>query len=387
MIGIGVIGAGYWGPKHIRNFNELPGARATMVSDLDPNRLSTIQLQYPGIRTTTDFRQLLASPDVDAVVVVTPVSTHARLAGEALQANKHVLVEKPLAATVAEAEHLIQLAKEHNRVLMVGHTFLYNPAVHALRELVQGGSLGDIYYVDAQRLNLGLFQRDINVMWDLAPHDISILLYVLGTQPLAVGASGNAYVQPGIEDVAYMQLEFPHHIRASIHVSWLDPNKVRQITVVGSKKMAVYDDVATLDKIRVYDKGVDVPAPTTSFGEFQLSYRYGEIRIPHVASTEPLRLECQHFLECVQRGSQPLSDGAQGLAVVRVLETAQAALKTATMLSMSTGRPPATNGHSLDGNGNGHNSNTNGNGQAPGMNGHQVLVGATRDHHASSGGE
>jgi predicted dehydrogenase len=290
------------------------------------------------------------------------------------QAGKHVLVEKPLAATAADAERLIQLAKEHNRVLMVGHTFLYNPAVHALRELVQEGVLGEIFYVDAQRLNLGLFQRDINVIWDLAPHDISILLYVLGMQPLSVGATGNAYVQPGIEDVAYVQLGFQNGVRASIHVSWLDPNKVRQITVVGSKKMAVYDDVSTLDKIRVYDKGVDLPTPTTNFGEFQLSYRYGEIRIPHVASTEPLRLECQHFLECIQGGRQPLSDGAQGLAVVRVLETAQAALKTASMLSVPTGRASETNGHIADRNGNGHASDTNGNGHTPELKEHQVLV-------------
>lgn len=364
MIGIGVIGAGYWGPKHVRNFNELPGTRTTMVSDLDANRLSMIQLQYPGIRTTTDFRQLLASPDVDAAVVVTPVSTHARLAGEALQAGKHVLVEKPLAASALEAEHLIQLAREHHRVLMVGHTFLYNPAVLALRDLVHDGVLGEIFYVDAQRLNLGLFQRDINVLWDLAPHDISILLYVLGAQPLAVGATGKAYVQPGIEDVAYLQLGFPQGVSASVHVSWLDPNKVRQITVVGSKRMAVYDDVATLDKIRVYDKGVDVPAPTSSFGEFQLSYRHGEIRIPHVASTEPLRLECQHFLDCIQHGSQPLSDGAQGLNVVRVLETAQAALKTSSMLPIASAPAADTNIGTF-----------NGNGHVRGVNGHEVLVG------------
>jgi predicted dehydrogenase len=379
MIGIGIIGAGYWGPKHIRNFNELPGCRATMVSDLDPGRLSAVQSQYPGIRTTTDFRQLINSPDVDAVVVVTPVSTHARLAGEALKAGKHVMVEKPLAATTAEAEHLIALAKEHNRVLMVGHTFLYNPAVHALKELIEDGVLGDIFYVDAQRLNLGLFQRDINVMWDLAPHDISILLHILGSEPLAVGATGHAYVQPGIEDVAYMQLGFNSNVRAAIHVSWLDPNKVRQITVVGSKKMAVYDDVATLDKIRVFDKGVDLPPPTTSFGEFQLSYRYGEIRIPHVASTEPLRLECQHFLDCIRRGTTPLSDGAQGLAVVRVLETAQMALKTASMLSVSNGRPAEANSHAAaDKHTNGHTSDSNGhtNGHAPGVNGHQILVAA-----------
>jgi len=333
MIGIGIAGAGYWGPKHVRNFNELPGTRATLVADLDIGRLGAIQSQFPGTRVTTDFHHLLASPDVDAIVIATPVSTHAKPSA-ALEAGKHVLVEKPLASTSRDAETLIELAEKHNRVLMVGHTFLYNPAVHALRDLVQSGALGEIFYVDTQRLNLGLFQRDINVIWDLAPHDISILLYVLGAEPIAVGASGSAYVQPGIEDVAYLELGFPKGVRAAVHVSWLDPNKVRQITVVGSRKMAVYDDVAALDKIRIFDKGVDVPPPTTSLGEFQLSYRYGDVSIPHVPSTEPLRLECQHFVDCILTGKRPLSDGAQGLTVVRVLETAQAALKTANMLSV-----------------------------------------------------
>jgi predicted dehydrogenase len=333
MIGIGVIGAGYWGPKHVRNFSELPGARATMVSDLDPRRLAGIQSQHPGIRTTTNYHDLLESRDVDAVVIATPVSTHAKLAQEALMANKHVMVEKPLAATSKDAEDLMHIADDRGRVLMVGHTFLYNPAVRALRELVQSGDLGEIFYIYCQRLNLGLFQRDINVMWDLAPHDISILMYVLGVDPIAVGASGSSYVRSGIEDVAYIQLAFPNRVHAAVHVSWLDPNKVRRITVVGSKKMAVYDDVESLEKIRVYDKGVD-PPPTASFGEFQLSYRYGDILIPHVPGTEPLRLECEHFLECIQQGRRPLSDARQGMTVVQVLETAMAALKTATMIAV-----------------------------------------------------
>ena len=351
MIGIGVIGAGYWGPKHIRNFSELPGARATMVSDLDERRILSIQSQHPGIRTTTNYKDLLNSQDVDAVVIATPVSTHARLAREALLANKHVLVEKPLAATSKEAEDLMHIADQQQRVLMVGHTFLYNPAVRALRELVQNGDLGDIFYVYCQRLNLGLFQRDINVMWDLAPHDISILMYVLGQDPIAVGATATSYVRSGIEDVAYIQLAFPNRVHAAVHVSWLDPNKVRRITVVGSKKMAVYDDVESLEKIRVYDKGVDPPPLTASFGEFQLSYRYGDILIPHVAGTEPLRMECEHFLECIQHGQRPLSDARQGLQVVQVLETAQAALKAATMVAVPA--VPHTNGHNGSANGNG----------------------------------
>jgi len=350
VIGVGVIGAGYWGPKHIRNFSELPGARATMVSDLDERRILAIQAQHPGIRTTTNYHDLLSSPDVDAVVIATPVSTHARLAHEAILAGKHVLVEKPLAASSGEAEELLRLSEEHNRVLMVGHTFLYNPAVHALRKLVQDGSLGEIYYVHTQRLNLGLFQRDINVIWDLAPHDISILMYVLGADPIAVGASGSAHVQSRIEDVAFLQLAFPNNVSAAVHVSWLDPNKVRRITVVGSKKMAVYDDVETLEKIRVYDKGVEAPPKTESFGEFQLSYRYGDILIPHVSATEPLRLECQHFLDCIQQGQRPLTDARQGLAVVRVLETAQAALKASSTMNVppTTSAPPIPGARTTD---------------------------------------
>ena len=326
-IGIGVVGAGYWGPKHVRSFSELPRARVAMVADRDPRRLAAIRSQYRAMRTTTRFEDLLASPDVDAIVVATPASSHASLARQALLAGKHVLVEKPLALATADAEELVRLAAATGRMLMVGHTFLYNPAVRALRELVQCGELGEIYYANAGRLNLGLFQRDINVVWDLAPHDVSILMYVLDAEPLAVSAWGGAFVQAGIEDVAYLDVTFPRRVRAQIHVSWLDPNKVRRLTVVGSRKMAVYDDVETLEKIRVYDKGVEAPPHTDTFGEFQLSYRYGDIRIPHLPPTEPLRLECEAFLDCIESGTAPLTDGLHGLRVVRVLEAAQQSLR------------------------------------------------------------
>jgi predicted dehydrogenase len=329
MIGIGVVGAGYWGPKHIRNFMALPDVHVPAVADRDVARLATIQAQYPRVHTTSDWRQLLAEPAVDALVVATPAVTHAQIAREALRAGKHVLVEKPLSCTSAEAEELIELAQALQRVLMVGHTFLYHAAVHTLRELVQSGELGDIYYAHAQRLNLGIFQSDINVLWDLAPHDISILSYVLGREPSTASARGWSFLRPGIEDVAYLDLTFPQRIHAAVHLSWLDPNKVRRITIVGSRKMAVYDDVQTLEKIRIYDKGVDAPPHTGSFGEFQLSYRYGAITIPHLPSLEPLRLECQHFLECVRTGGTPLTDGHEGLRVVRVLEAAQASLDSA----------------------------------------------------------
>jgi len=297
-----------------------------MVADLAEDRLSTIRARFPLVVTTLDYLQLLHNEAIEAVVVATPVSTHARLVREALVAGKHVLVEKPITDSGATAEGLIELAAQSNRVLMVGHTFLFNPAVEVLRNLVHCGELGDIYYAHAQRLNLGLFQRDINVLWDLAPHDISILMHVLGAEPIAAGAHGAAYVQHGIEDVAYVNLAFPKRTSAAIHVSWLDPNKVRRITIVGSRKMAVYDDVQTLEKIRVYDRSVHAPPHTDGFGEFQLSYRYGSITIPHLPSAEPLRLEDEHFLECIRTGRVPLTDGRQGLQVVRVLEPAHASL-------------------------------------------------------------
>lgn len=333
MIEVGVIGAGYWGPKHIRNFNDLPGSHVRLVADLSEDRLAAVRQQYPSTRTTTDVRVLLDDSAIDAVIVATPVSTHARLARFALLAGKHVLVEKPLAASSDDCEDLIRLAAARGRVLAVGHTFLYNPAVLLLRELVTAGEIGQVYYAHAQRLNLGLFQRDINVLWDLAPHDLSILMFVLGADPIAVAARGHAHVRAGIEDVAYLDVMFPGGVSASVHASWLDPNKVRRLTLVGSKKMIVYDDVETLEKIRVYDKGVDVPSPTERFGEFQLSYRYGAISIPPVPGHEPLRLEGEHFLECIKTGFLPRTGGEQGLKVVQALEAASASLAHGGMLT------------------------------------------------------
>jgi predicted dehydrogenase len=326
VIGVGIVGTGYWGPKHVRIFSELADARAVMAADLSEARLAAVKAQYQGLRTTTDHRELLRAPDVDAVVIAAPVSSHARLAREALLAGKHVLVEKPLAASSLECEELIRLASASGLVLMVGHTFLFNPAVLLLRQMVSSGELGAVYYAHAQRLNLGLFQRDINVLWDLAPHDLSILMYVLGVDPVAVAARGHAHVRAGIEDVAYMDLVFEDGVTAAVHASWLDPNKVRRLTLVGSKKMVVYDDVETLEKIRLYDKGIDMPPPSDRFGEVQLSYRHGAISIPPVPAHEPLRLECEHFVECINRGATPRADGEQGLKVVRALEKADESL-------------------------------------------------------------
>ena len=322
---VGVIGCGYWGPQLIRNFYELPAARLTVVAETRPERLEHVRHRYRGTQVFSDHRALLAT-DVDAIVIATPIQTHYPLARDAILAGKHVLVEKPLTANVAEETELISMAQAAGVTLMTGHTFLYNPAVQALRNLVDTGELGRVYYVDAARLSLGLFQSQVNVLWDLAPHDISILSYVLDETPVAVSARGSACVQPTVHDVAYLEVLYQGGISAHVHVSWLDPAKVRRITVVGDRKMAVYNDVALVEKIRVYDKGVKPPA-TDTFGEFQMSYRNGEITIPFIPWQEPLKLECEHFLDCVRTGRRPLTDGRQGLEVVAVLEAADRSLK------------------------------------------------------------
>jgi predicted dehydrogenase len=318
---IGVVGCGYWGPNLIRNFVELPNARVLAVADLQAERLDYVAHRFPGVETTRDYRDLFSMP-IDGVVVATPPSTHHRIASEFLHNGFHVLVEKPLTLNSADAQSLIELADLDHRILMVGHTFEYNPAVRQLREIIQSGELGEIYYFNSVRANLGLFQQHLNVVWDLAPHDISILLYLIDEDPLSTSATGAACVLEGIHDIAYINLEFPSGIIAHIHVSWLDPCKVRRMTVVGSKKMAVYDDVEPLEKIRIYDKGVNAPPYTDTYADFQFSYRYGDVVIPHIPYTEPLRIECEHFIHCIQSNEKPQSSGHTGLRVVRVVEAA-----------------------------------------------------------------
>jgi predicted dehydrogenase len=324
-IKIGVIGCGYWGPNLIRNFVELPTSDVVVVADLKDERLSNIVARYPKIMVTKNYKDLF-SQGLDAVVIATPPVTHYPLAKESLEHGLHVLVEKPITINSQYAEELIQLAAENNVVLMVGHTFEYNSAVHTLKHLIDSGELGQIYYVDTARLNLGLFQRDLNVLWDLAPHDISILLYILGQHPISVSAHGMPCVFEGIHDVVYIDMIFPDNILAHIHVSWLDPCKVRRTTVVGSKKMVVYNDIENSEKIKIFDKGIDKPPYTHSFADFQFSYRYGDVLIPNIRFSEPLRQECQHFLECIQNHSEPQSCGREGLEVVKVLEAAQKSL-------------------------------------------------------------
>jgi predicted dehydrogenase len=326
---VGIIGYGYWGPKLVRNFAEIPEVELGGIVDRDATRLAKVHAQYPSLTISQSAEDLFLRPDIDAVVVATPIRTHFRLARAALAAGKHVMVEKPLTADADQADELAALADELGLTLMVGHTFQYNPAVRALRDLVASGELGEVYYVDAARLNLGIFQRDINVLWDLAPHDISILLDVLDCTPISVSARGSASVQPGVHDVAYLELRFPDDILAHVHLSWLDPCKVRRVTVVGSKKMVVYNDVSDVEKIRIYDKGVERPYETDKFDDFHLAYRYGGLQVPFIPFDEPLRLQCEHFLACIRTGQRPRSDGHVGAAVVRLLELADRSLHNA----------------------------------------------------------
>jgi predicted dehydrogenase len=324
-IRFGVIGCGYWGPNLIRNFVEIPDATVVVVADLREDRLARIKNSHPQIAVTTDYHDLFKM-NLDAIIVATHPSTHFQFALEALQHGHHVLVEKPMTLNSLDGQKLIDEAKARNLTLMVGHTFMYNSAIRALKELIDRGELGQVYYLDSARLNLGLFQRDINVLWDLAPHDLSILFYLLGSDPVAVSAQGVQCVFDGICDVVYLNLLFPDDVMAHIHLSWLEPCKVRRTTIVGSKKMVVYNDIETSDKIKIYDKGVERPPYTDSFGELLCNYRYGDVLIPNIRFVEPLRMECLHFIECIRTGQTPLTGGADGLKVVKVLEAAQLSL-------------------------------------------------------------
>lgn len=323
---VGVIGCGYWGPKLARNFRDLPGARLNYVSDLREERLIEIQQLYPEVKVTTDFRQLLR-PGIDAVVVATPVHTHYPLVREALLAGKHVLVEKPITSDSKQAERLVELADENGLTLMVGHTFVYNPAVQAVRQIIQSGGLGSVYYLNSSRVNLGLLQPDINVMWDLAPHDISILRYILNKDPITVSARGAVYINTSnnLPEVVYMTLFFEAGVMANLRLSWLDPVKLRRLTVVGSQKMLVYDDIVE-NKVVLFDKGVEVPTYSVTEDEFRASYRHGEESVYPFEWDEPLRAECACFIDCIRNGSISPSSGEDGVKVLRVLETAQRSL-------------------------------------------------------------
>ena len=318
----GIIGWGYWGPKIARNIDSLPHAAVTMIADMDARRLAALATHQfqTWTRTTTEAEDVFRS-DVDGVVIATPVRTHYRLAREALLHGKHVLVEKPLTADVAEAEELVALAEQQQRILMVGHTFEYSPAVNELRKLIQGGDLGRIYRIEAERVNLGLFRSDINVIWDLAAHDISILLYLLGKMPEQISVQAHAHIRSHLHDVANLDLSFADGMAAHIHVSWLHPCKIRRVTVIGDLRMAVYDDTNPAEMIKIYNKGADIYADPV------VSYRNGEITIPYIDWTEPLRLECEDFASAIRSGEQPRAHGGVGLQVVRILAMAQESLE------------------------------------------------------------
>jgi predicted dehydrogenase len=326
LSGIAVVGLGYWGPNWVRNLSQLKCAGRIVCCDLSAERRDSIEHLYPAIETTASLEQVLNDPEIEAAVIATPISTHFELGRRLLEAGKSVLIEKPLAVSAAESLALIDEAKRRGLTLMVGHTFEYSAPVLKIRELIDAGELGDIFYISSTRANLGLFQRDVNVVWDLATHDVSITLKLMGRMPTAVACQGQSHCRSDIEDVALLTLYFDQNQIAFIHVSWLDPNKIRRTTVVGSRKMLVYDDTALQEKIRVYDKGVTVLPRYDTFGDFQLSYRYGDIHIPRIEEVEPLRLECEHFVDCVVRGAEPATDGSSGLRVVSVLEAADLSL-------------------------------------------------------------
>ena len=326
-INVGVVGCGYWGPNLIRNFRHLQDCRVKLMCDTSEQRLAHIKSLYPEIEGHKDFGHLLNDAGLDAVIIATPVRFHYTMAKASLLAGKHTFIEKPMASSAEECEELIQIAEERGLVLMVGHTFLYSPAVRKIKELVDRGDIGDIRYISSRRLNLGLYQKDINVAWDLAPHDISIILHILGELPVSVNCRGEAHITPGIEDVTNIHLTFTKQRSAMIQSSWLDPRKVREMTIVGSKRMIVYDDVAPIEKLKIFDVRVEVPPHYDTFAEFQYSYHYGDMYVPYLKQEEPLKVVCQHFLDCIRNGKTPLTNGRRGLELVKILEAASASLK------------------------------------------------------------
>jgi predicted dehydrogenase len=328
-IRVGVIGYGYWGPNLVRNFAEVPGSQVAMVSDLSPARLAQVSARYPSIVTTTDYHDLLNDPTIDAVIIATPVRTHFRLAMEALAAGKHVMVEKPMAETVDQGLRLVEAARAANRTLMVDHTFVYTGAVQKIKEMVTSGRIGQLYYYDSVRVNLGLVQHDVNVMWDLAVHDLSIMDYILDAQPYAVAATGAAHIPGKPVNTAYLTCMFPDNLLAHFHVNWLAPVKIRRTLIGGDKQMIVYDDLEPSEKIKVYDKGITLNGDSNPDKAYDLlvGYRAGDMWAPQLSLTEGLRTEALHFLDCIRDGRTPLSNGTAGLRVLRILEAATQSLE------------------------------------------------------------
>ena len=325
MIGIAVVGAGAWGKNHIRVFSELPGVRLTYICDSDPAKLDPLRKNYPQTQMVASLGPILSDGDIQGVVIASSAISHHALAKEALTADKDVLVEKPMALTIKDAEEILAIAESRKRVLMVGHLLLYHPVVDRLKEMIVSGELGKVHYLYTQRVNLGIIRKDENALLSFAPHDLSVILYLLGEDPTAVSAHGESYIQSGIEDVVFLSLRFADGKMANIHLSWLDPHKLRRITIVGSKKMAVFDDMEVSEKLKIYDKGVRSPSYDT-YGEY-LTLRFGDITIPNVKMVEPLRAEAEHFVGCIESRRGPKTGGRDGLRVVRILTAAQQSLK------------------------------------------------------------
>ena len=326
-IAVGIVGCGYWGPNLARNLNGDPRASVTALCDLDPARLEKMRELHPSARLFSDPDRMIGEHELDVVAIATPVSSHHRLAKAALAAGKHVLVEKPMAASTAECRELVELADRKGLVLMVGHTYLFASAVRKIQEIIRDGGIGEIRYINCQRLNLGLFQQDINVTWDLAPHDLSIILDIMGGPPAYLNCQGNAHFTAGVEDVTNLSLSFGGQRFATIQSSWLEPRKVRQMTFVGTEKMIVFDDLQPLEKIRIHDARVERPPHYADFAEFQYSYHYGDCYAPRIDQVEPLKVMCGHFLDCVEERQTPITCGRRGLELVGILEAASESLR------------------------------------------------------------
>jgi len=351
-IKIGVVGCGYWGPNLVRNFRSLSDCHLKMMCDINQERLAHVRSLYPDVAGEKDYRHMLNGAGLDAVVVATAVSLHYPMAKASLLAGKHTLIEKPMACSSEQCEELIDIARKKGLILMVDHTFLYSPAVRKIKEIIDTGEAGEIRYICARRLNLGLFQRDINVAWDLAPHDIAIILHILQEQPVSINCRGTAHITPGVEDVTSMSLYFGNERSAIIHSSWIDPRKIREMTIVGSKRMIVYDDVAQQEKIKVFDTRIESPPHYDTFAEFHYSYHYGDMYVPYVKQEEPLKVECQHFIECIRSGAAPLTNGDRGLELVRILEAASQSIK-------NSGAPVDLSHRKVNGNGKGNGNGRN----------------------------
>jgi len=325
MVGIAVVGAGAWGKNHIRVFSEIPKVRLKYICDADSSKLLAIQKSYPQSIPVEEIVAILQDPEVSGVVIASSAVTHFPLARDALRAGKDVLIEKPMALTVTDAEELLRIAEDRKRVLMVGHLLIYHPVFGRLKEMVGSGELGKVHYIYTQRVNLGIIRQDENALWSFAPHDLSVILKLFEETPVVVSANGESYIQKDIEDVVFLSLHFADGKMANIHLSWLDPHKIRKITIVGSKKMVVFDDMETSEKLKVYDKGVRSPSYDT-YGEY-LSLRFGDITIPNIKMVEPLRAEAEHFIHCIETREKPKTDGWDGLQVVKILVAAQESLK------------------------------------------------------------